>query len=87
MVPAGSSWKSSDRLVIGRSRLDAEGRVGACRMQGRSGSIRAATGPPKDQEASRRNAKDHNGRAAPLPVCLRIFGDLSRNPILRGCRE
>jgi hypothetical protein len=82
------TWQTTPvSLVIGRLGFDAEGMFGACRLQeGRSGSIRAATGPPTDREASRRNAKDHHGAAAPPSLmCLRVFRELSRNRVLQQC--
>src|SRR6266508_6644389 len=88
MVLAGSSWRVPDRLLIGRVRVRRQRQV---RRLPHAGGRWAAAG---QQQTCRRIGRLPGGTPRITTVLLRsfslllrIFGDLSRNPTLRGCRE
>src|SRR6266508_4804802 len=88
MVLAGSSWRVADRILIGRVRVRRQRQV---RRLPHAGGRWAAAG---QQQTCRRIGRLPGGTPRITTVLLRsfslllrIFGDLSPHPTLRGCRE
>jgi hypothetical protein len=83
--PSGAYWVDAEHPSRNRNvQVNASGRLGACRIQGRSGSIRAAVGRPKDREISPPSAKDRHGATAPPSPST--CGCSRSPPVLRSSR-